>query len=92
MFVDRIFPDCGKNLEEVINSTSPGEDILRICTKGFKIFDAIANTLCKMHRAGFSYRVLRPSMIRIFHSGAKEFTAYLDSPDFIWRETELNYI
>jgi len=56
------------------------------------VFDVIANTLCKMHRAGFSYRVLRPSMVRIFHWGSRDLTAYLDSPDFIWNETETSYL
>lgn len=96
MYVDRIFPECGKTLDEFIHfscvSTSE-EDTLRMVTRGFRIFDAIANTLCKMHRAGFSYRVLRPNMVRILSSTtSKTFTVFLDSPDFLWDQLESDYL
>ncbi|KAL4435095.1 hypothetical protein ABPG74_003588 [Tetrahymena malaccensis] len=91
MYIDRIFPECGKTLEEYIHSVAPGEDINKICAKAFQVFDTIANTLCKMHRAGFSYRVLKPSMVRIFVSN-RQTHVYLDSPDFIWNEQESKYL
>jgi hypothetical protein len=86
MYIDRIFPECGRTLSEFISSVAnnPADDILKICTYGFKAFYSIANTLCKMHRAGFSYRVLRPSMIRIVGAMDKDMTVLLDSPDFVW--------
>lgn len=45
-----------------------------------------------MHRSGFSYRVLSPKMIRIIYSDTKEFSAFLDSPDFVWGEVETIYL
>lgn len=93
MYIDRIFPECGKSLEEFIHHTAmnPVEDMLKICTQGFKVFYSIANTLCKMHRAGFSYRVLRPSMIRIVQT-QREMNVFLDSPDYIWDSVENTYL
>lgn len=94
MFVDSILPECGKTLDEFIaasNITSE-EETLRMVTRGFRIFDNIANTLCKMHRAGFSYRVLRPNMVRILGGASKTFTVFLDSPDYIWDVKESEYL
>lgn len=94
MFVDSILPECGKTLDEFIaasNITSE-EETLRMVTRGFRIFDNIANTLCKMHRAGFSYRVLRPNMVRILGGPSKTFTVFLDSPDYIWDVKESEYL
>lgn len=94
MYIDRIFPECGKSLEEFMYNvgSNPVEDMLRICTQGFKVFYSIANTLCKMHRAGFSYRVLRPSMVRIVQPSSREMNVFLDSPDFIWDAVENVYL
>lgn len=35
MYIDRIFPECGKTLEEFIQTINPSEDILRLCIRGF---------------------------------------------------------
>jgi len=93
MYIDRIFPESGKSLEDFIYAaaSNPTEDILKICTYGFKVFYSIANTLCKMHRAGFSYRNLRPSMIKIMTVN-KDMNVYLDSPDFVWDTFENTYL
>lgn len=35
MYIDRIFPECGKTLEEFIHTMNPSDDILRVCIRGF---------------------------------------------------------
>lgn len=44
-----------------------------------------------MHRGGFSYRVLRPSMVRIIARNS-DVQVYLESPDFLWTCGESRYL
>lgn len=44
-----------------------------------------------MHRAGFSYGLLHPSMVRI-NLLQGSLNVYLESPGYVWQDTERKYI